>query len=138
MRGLISFVVGLLFALGLGYSGMTQTHIVKGFLDIFGSWNPSLIGVMIGAIVVHFVAYFIIKKRKSPFFDSQFHLPTKNQIDKKLIAGAAIFGIGWGWVGICPGPAIVSLASGNGNIIIFVLFMILGMSTFKFLERKTK
>lgn len=136
MKGFISFIVGFLFALGLGYSGMTQAHIVKGFLDVAGNWNPSLIGVMLGAIGVHFIIYFLIKKRKSPFLDSQFHLPTKNQIDKKLIIGAALFGAGWGWAGICPGPAIVSLASGNMSIIIFVLFMILGMGAFKLLEKR--
>ena len=136
MKGFISFLVGFLFALGLGYSGMTQAHIVKGFLDVAGNWNPSLIGVMLGAIGVHFIIYFLIKKRKSPFLDSQFHLPTKNKIDKKLIIGAALFGAGWGWAGICPGPAIVSLASGNMSIIIFVLFMILGMGAFKLLEKR--
>lgn len=136
MRGLVSFIVGFLFAIGLGVSGMTKTHIVKGFLDITGSWNPSLIGVMAGAIAIHLISYFLIKKRKSPFLDSQFYIPIKKQIDKKLISGAAIFGAGWGWAGICPGPAVVSLASGNSNIVTFVIFMIFGMYSFKFVERK--
>ena len=97
MKGLVSFTVGLLFAFGLGYSGMTQTHVVKGFLDVFGNWDMKLVGVMIGGIIVHSVVYQILKKRKSPILDSKFYLPTKIDIDKKLIAGAAIFGLGWGW-----------------------------------------
>lgn len=138
MRGLIAFTVGLLFALGLGYSGMTQTHVVKGFLDIFGQWNLNLIGVMAGAIAVHSIVYHIAKNRKSPLFDTQFYLPTKKQLDKRLLLGAALFGIGWGWAGICPGPGIVSLATGDLNIIIFILSMITGMIIFKIMEKKLK
>lgn len=136
MKGLIAFSVGLLFALGLGISGMTQTHIVKGFLDITGNWNMNLIGVMIGAIAIHSVVYHLVKRKKSPLLDSQFHLPTRTDIDKKLISGAVIFGLGWGWAGICPGPAIVSLASGNMNMVVFVIFMIIGMYTFSFFNKK--
>lgn len=136
MRGLISFIVGFLFALGLGYSGMTQTHIVKGFLDVFGNWNINLIGVMAGAIFVHSLAYYLIKKRESPLLDTKFYLPTKRDIDKRLIAGAAIFGLGWGWAGICPGPGIVSLVSGQLEIFIFVGFMLLGMGIFKMIEKR--
>lgn len=136
MRGLISFIVGFLFALGLGYSGMTQTHIVKGFLDVFGNWNINLIGVMAGAIFIHSLAYYLIKKRESPLLDTKFYLPTKKDIDKRLIAGAAIFGLGWGWAGICPGPGIVSLVSGQLEIFIFVGFMLLGMGIFKMIEKR--
>jgi uncharacterized membrane protein YedE/YeeE len=136
MRGIIAFLVGLLFALGLGYSGMTQTHIVKGFLDVFGEWNISLIGVMAGAIFVHSIIYHLIRKKQSPFLDTKFYLPIKKDIDKRLLAGAAIFGIGWGWVGICPGPGIVSLASGQISIIVFVGAMVVGMILFKFVEKK--
>ncbi len=136
MRGLISFIVGFLIALGLGYSGMTQTHIVKGFLDVFGNWNINLIGVMAGAIFVHSLAYYLIKKRESPLLDTKFYLPTKKDIDKRLIAGAAIFGLGWGWAGICPGPGIVSLVSGQLEIFIFVGFMLLGMGIFKMIEKR--
>lgn len=136
MRGLISFIVGFVFALGLGYSGMTQTHIVKGFLDVFGNWNINLIGVMAGAIFIHSLAYYLIKKRESPLLDTKFYLPTKKDIDKRLIAGAAIFGLGWGWAGICPGPGIVSLVSGQLEIFIFVGFMLLGMGIFKMIEKR--
>ena len=131
MRGLISFVVGLLFALGLGISGMTQTHIVKGFLDIFGNWNINLIGVMIGAIAVHTITYHLVKKKHSPLLDTQFYLPTINDIDKKLLIGAALFGMGWGWAGICPGPGVVCLVSGKKEIALFVFSMFVGMKVFK-------
>ncbi len=136
MKGFISFLVGLLFALGLGYSGMTQTHVVKGFLDIFGTWNPNLIGVMVGAIVVHALVYHFVKNRTSPILDTQFYLPTRKDIDKRLLAGAALFGLGWGWAGICPGPGIVSLASGNLGIIVFVASMLVGMYIFKAIEKR--
>lgn len=135
MRSVVSFVVGLLFALGLGISGMTQPQIVRGFLDIFGDWNYSLIGVMGGAIAVHSIAYFFIKKRAAPFLDIKFHVPTRRDIDKKLLSGAAIFGLGWGWAGICPGPGIVALLSGNLGIVIFVVSMLIGMGIFKFVDR---
>ena len=134
MKYIISLVVGLLFAIGLGISGMTQVHIVRGFLDITGDWNISLIGVMGGAIGIHSLLFFLIKKRRSPLLDSKFHLPTKKDIDGKLLMGAALFGIGWGWAGICPGPGIVSLVSGNVNILIFVGSMLIGMFIFKSIE----
>lgn len=136
MKGLISFVVGLLFALGLGFSGMTQTHVVKGFLDVFGNWDLNLMGVMVGAITVHSIVYHLIKKKESPLFDSKFHLPTKKDLDLRLISGAAIFGLGWGWAGICPGPGIVSLVSGDLNILVFILSMAVSMYAFKFFEAK--
>lgn len=135
MRSVVSFVVGLLFALGLGISGMTQPQIVRGFLDIFGDWNYSLIGVMGGAIAVHSIAYFFIQKRAAPFLDIKFHVPTRRDIDIKLLSGAAVFGLGWGWAGICPGPGIVALLSGNLGIVIFVVSMLVGMGIFKFVDR---
>ncbi len=138
MRNIISLVVGLIFAIGLGISGMTQVHIVRGFLDITGDWNINLIGVMAGAIGVHSLLFFLIKKRQSPLLDSKFHLPTKKDIDRKLLIGAALFGIGWGWAGICPGPGIVSLVSGNVNILIFVGSMLIGMFIFKSIEPRFK
>ena len=136
MKGLISFAVGILFSLGLGFSGMTQTHIVKGFLDVFGDWNLNLMGVMVGAIGVHSLVFHLIKKKESPLLDSKFYLPTKKDLDGKLLTGAAIFGLGWGWAGICPGPGIVSLVSGDHNIIVFVSSMLVSMYGFKFFEKK--
>ena len=139
MKNIISFTVGLIFALGLGISGMTKVHVVKGFLDVFGDWNPALVGVMVGAILIHsFLFYFIIKKRKSPLLDSKFYLPTRKDLNGRLIVGSAIFGLGWGWAGICPGPGIVAMTSGNFNIIIFVASMLVGMVIFKTIEHKIK
>ena len=136
MKNLIAFVVGLIFAIGLGVGGMTHTHIVRGFLDVTGDWNYTLVGVMVGAISVHSILYFLIRKRSSPLLESHFHVPTRKDIDKKLIIGAALFGLGWGWAGICPGPGIASLASGNSNFIIFVVAMLSGMIFFKMVETK--
>jgi uncharacterized membrane protein YedE/YeeE len=136
MKNVIAFFVGFIFALGLGYSGMTQPHIVRGFLDFFGDWNIALVGVMAGAIILHAVVFALIKHRKSPLLDTQFYVPTRKDIDKKLITGAALFGLGWGWAGICPGPGIVSLASGEMGIILFVISMIVGMYFFKSIEKR--
>lgn len=136
MKNIISLVVGLIFAIGLGISGMTQVHVVKGFLDVTGDWNLNLIGVMAGAIGVHALLFLMIKRRSSPLLDSKFHLPTRKDIDGKLLAGAALFGIGWGWAGICPGPGIVASVSGNHNILIFIASMLIGMFIFKSFESK--
>lgn len=136
MRGVVAFIVGLVFAMGLGLSGMTQTHVVKGFLDVFGNWNLNLMGVMIGAIAVHTVVYHLVKGKASPLLDTKFHLPTKKELDKRLLLGAAIFGLGWGWAGICPGPGIVSLMSGNLGIAVFIIAMIAGMGVFKLVDKK--
>lgn len=136
MTGLVAFFVGAIFAIGLGFSGMTQPVVVKGFLDIFGDWNPALMGVMGGAVVVHAIVYRLFKHRTSPLLDTQFHLPTRKDVDKKLVIGAALFGLGWGWAGICPGPGIVALLSGNVQIFIFVGSMLAGMGLFKLVEKK--
>lgn len=136
MKALITFIVGFIFAIGLGISGMTQPHVVRGFLDIFGSWNYSLMGVMGGAIALHSVAFYLIRKRSTPLLDAQFHIPTRKDIDWRLLAGAAIFGLGWGWAGICPGPSIVAAVSGDLNILWFIASMLGGMGVFKFLEAK--
>lgn len=138
MKNFIAFIVGLIFALGLGVSGMTQTHVVRGFLDVTGDWNYSLIGVMAGAILVHSILFHFIKKKKSPLLDEKFHLPTRKDLDWRLLAGAALFGLGWGWAGICPGPGIVAMTSGNSDIIIFIVSMLFGMGIFKLIEDKIK
>jgi uncharacterized membrane protein YedE/YeeE len=138
MKNFIAFIVGLIFALGLGISGMTQTQVVRGFLDVTGEWNYSLIGVMAGAIFVHSILFYFIKKKNSPLLDSKFHFPTRKDLDWRLIIGAAIFGLGWGWTGICPGPGIVAMTSGNINIITFIIFMLVGMGIFKLIEDKIK
>jgi uncharacterized protein len=136
MKNIISFAVGLIFALGLGLSGMTKPQVVRSFLDIFGEWDASLLGVMIGAIAVHATFYHLTKHRTSPLLDVKFHLPTRKDIDKKLITGAILFGLGWGWAGICPGPSLVGVWSGDFRVLLFIASMILGMFIFKKVEHK--
>ena len=122
-----SAVAGAVFAVGLGISGMTNPAKVVGFLDVAGAWDASLAFVMMGAIAVHFVAYRLIRRRTAPLLDSTFHLPTRRDIDGRLVAGAALFGIGWGLGGFCPGPALVTAAGGEGTALLFVLGMTIGM-----------
>lgn len=137
-NSLASLVVGFVFAIGLGLSGMTQPQKVIGFLDLFGQWDPSLIFVMVGAIIVHFVTYKIIRKRSSPLLTTHWHVPTKNEITPALTTGAFIFGVGWALGGYCPGPAVTSLASFSKMPIIFVVSMIVGMFAFKAVDKKLK
>ena len=124
---LTSFISGMVFALGLGISGMTRPVKVIGFLDFFGTWDASLAFVMIGAIAVYFAAYRWSSKMPSPLLASDFSLPKRSDLDAKLILGAAIFGAGWGLGGFCPGPALTSLASGAPAVLIFVAAMLVGM-----------
>lgn len=123
---LTSFVSGIVFALGLGISGMTRPIKVIGFLDFVGSWDPSLAFVMIGAICVYFVAYRWSRKMAFPLLTAKFSVPSRSDLDGRLMIGAAIFGAGWGLGGFCPGPAITSLASGAAPVMVFVAAMATG------------
>jgi len=123
----ITFISGLLFAVGLGISGMTDPGKVTGFLNIAGNWNPALMFVMIGAIGFHSITYKLITKRKSPILAATFKIPTRKDIDSNLIVGSTMFGLGWGLLGYCPGPAVVSLVSPNSSLLIFVGAMLAGM-----------
>ena len=131
------FLVGLLFGLGLLLSGMTDPGKVLGFLDLFGAWDPSLALVMGGAIAVGFFAFAVAKKRTVNFLGGALRLPTSNQIDKRLVIGAVLFGAGWGLAGFCPGPALVSLASGQVKGAVFVGFMLAGMVIFEIFDRRS-
>ena len=131
------FLVGLLFGLGLILSGMTDPGKVLGFLDISGLWDPSLALVMAGAIAVGFFAFAIAKKRTVNFLGGALHLPKGHQIDKPLVIGAMLFGAGWGLAGFCPGPGLVSLASGNLKGAVFVALMLVGMQLFELFNRMT-
>lgn len=135
-NNIVAFVVGLIFAVGLGISGMTQPQKVVGFLDVFGSWDPALVFVMGGAVVVHFITYRIIIKRRSPLFADNWQIPTKTELTPALIGGAFIFGVGWGLGGYCPGPALASLASLDVGPIVFVTFMLIGMLIFKQIDKR--
>ncbi|MBZ9537335.1 YeeE/YedE family protein [Modicisalibacter tunisiensis] len=110
MKTLMGFVAGLLFSLGLAISGMTDPARVVGFLDIAGAWDPTLIFVLGGAVVTTFIGYRLVWKRGSPLFAGRFALPTRRDLDPRLLGGAALFGIGWGLSGYCPGPAVASIA----------------------------
>ncbi|MCC2679174.1 MAG: hypothetical protein K0R29_1750 [Pseudobdellovibrio sp.] len=123
-----SFISGLLFSVGLAVSGMTNPKNVTGFLDITGDWKPALMFVMVGAILVYATAYRIIMLMfPKPVFEKEYHLPAATSIDKKLIIGSVIFGIGWGIGGYCPGPALTSLGANARDALIFTLFMFAGM-----------
>jgi uncharacterized protein len=131
-----AFISGMIFALGLGISGMTQPAKVIAFLDITENWDPSLAFVMVGAILVHAVLYRLIRRRTTPLFASTFTVPTRTDIDARLVGGAALFGVGWGLGRFCPGPAVTSLASGNTAVVIFVIAMLAGMYLFKLVEHQ--
>lgn len=134
MHRVSEFIVGLLFGLGLLLSGMTDPSKVLGFLDLFGAWDPSLAFVMGGAIAVGFFAFALAAKRTRAFFGGAMHLPTSNDIDHRLVLGAVTFGVGWGLAGFCPGPGLVSLASGEPKAAAFVGAMVGGMLLFEALE----
>jgi uncharacterized protein len=132
---LAAFVAGLIFAVGLALSGMTQPGKVAAFLDLFGNWDPSLAFVMMGAIAVHAVLYRVIRQRTTPLFAQTFSIPIRSDLDPRLIGGAALFGIGWGLGGFCPGPAVTSLVSGQSSVIIFVAAMIAGMFLYQLVDK---
>jgi uncharacterized membrane protein YedE/YeeE len=121
-------VSGTLFGAGLTISGMTDPARVRGFLDVFGVWDPTLVFVMGGAVLVMAVAWRIRRRMGSPIFAERFSLPDRNDLDGRLIAGSILFGIGWGIAGLCPGPAIASLALSPLSVLPFVLAMLAGMA----------
>jgi hypothetical protein len=127
-RNLVALLAGALFAAGLAISGMTQPSKVIGFLDATGAWDPSLAFVMMGAVGLNLLVFRRVLQRKSPVLDGTFHLPRRKEIDARLIGGALLFGLGWGIVGYCPGPAIVSLITGHTGPILFVAAMIGGFA----------
>jgi uncharacterized membrane protein YedE/YeeE len=134
---LVAFAAGLLFAVGLGIAGMTSPAKVLAFLDMFGgSWDPSLMFVMGGAILVYAPVYRLLKDRDAPKFAERFHWPTSNDIDVKLVLGAALFGIGWGLSGLCPGPALVAVVTGAVPLLVFVAAMLAGMLAHGALTKK--
>ncbi len=133
---LAAYIVGLVFAIGLGVSGMTQPQKVIGFLDLFGNWDPSLIFVMAGAVSVHFFTYRLIRRRASPLFDSKWYVPTSREITGRLVIGSILFGVGWGIAGFCPGPALSSLAALTLKPWIFVGALFVGMVAYQAVEKK--
>ena len=135
---LFAGLAGLLFGLGLVVSGMTDANKVIAFLDLGGQWDPSLAFVMVGAIGIHFVLYRLILQRPSPLLASDFGLPTSNVIDGRLVAGASLFGLGWGLAGYCPGPAVVSATSLDPKALLFLGSMASAMWLFGILDRSAE
>lgn len=134
MRLLIAFAIGLLFGLGLIVSGMTNPAKVLGFLDLAGEWDPSLLFVMGGAVLVASGAFRIARGRQRSLLGEAMRLPGAGAIDRRLVLGSVAFGAGWGLAGFCPGPAIASLAAGSGKPLIFTGAMVAGMGLFEFFE----
>lgn len=126
MKIMTPLMGGIIFGLGLLISGMNNPAKVRGFLDIFGDWQPALMAVMIAAIAIFAVAYAVSNKMKQPWFHTIFHRPSLTVLDKRLFIGAGLFGIGWGMVGLCPGPALLNIMTGQEDILIFILALLVG------------
>jgi uncharacterized membrane protein YedE/YeeE len=135
---LTTYLLGVLFSIGLCLSGMTQPTKVTGFLDFTGNWDPSLLMVMLGAVSVYFTLSRFTLRRQAPVLAGKFALPTRVDIDGRLVAGAALFGTGWGLVGFCPGPALASLVTLNPSVWIFVVSMTMGMYVYGTLDTRFK
>ncbi len=126
LQSMAALLCGLLFGAGLLVSGMTDPGKVLGFLDVLGGWNPALMGVLGGAVMVSLAGFQYVRKMARPWFDSQFNLTPRSDIDKPLLLGGALFGFGWGLAGYCPGPALAGLGLGNPEAAIFVAAMTVG------------
>lgn len=120
----VALVAGTLFGAGLVVGGMTMPSKVRGFLDFTGSWDPTLVFVMGGAVVVHFLAYRLVRGRAHPVLAQRFQVPTRKDLDLRLIVGAAVFGVGWALGGFCPGPAVTSASSGSAAVLVFLAAML--------------
>ena len=126
MKTFMGYIAGLLFSLGLALAGMTDPARVLGFLDIFGAWDPTLMFVLGGAVVTTFIGYRLVFRRERPMLGETFQLPTRRDLDARLIGGAALFGIGWGLSGYCPGPAIASIAGLTAPLFAMLVAMVAG------------
>jgi uncharacterized membrane protein YedE/YeeE len=133
-----AFAAGLLFAVGLGIGGMTQPARVIGFLDVAGRWDPTLALVMGGALAVFAPLNALIRRRRAPLLAERFEVTTRRDVDAALLLGAATFGVGWGLAGFCPGPAIVSLASGQTAPLVFAATMLAGMALYRRVTRPVR
>jgi len=140
MSILVQFAIGLVFGLGLVIAGMSDPAKVLNFLDLAaiptGGWDPSLAFVMAGAIAVTFIGFKLVLRRSQPVFGGKFHLPTAAGIDARIVAGPAIFGVGWGLAGFCPGPAFTALTIGGNAAQMFILAMLVGMAAARWLASR--
>ena len=137
MINIASLLAGLLFGIGLILSGMANPAKVLGFLDLAGSWDPSLALVMAGAIAVGVGGFAIAKNRTQSILGLAMQFPKARHIDRRLLGGSLLFGIGWGIAGFCPGPSLVALGMGEGKAVVFVVAMVVGMYFFELLERRS-
>ena len=135
MRSVFAFIAGLVFGCGLLVSGMTNPAKVLGFLDLAGAWDPSLAFVMAGAILIGTMGFGLAAKRRRTLLGDAMQLPTARRIDRRLVLGSVVFGVGWGLAGYCPGPVLTSLLHGGTKPLVFVLAMIAGMMLYELLER---
>ncbi len=138
MGKLTAFLAGLIFGLGLLLAGMANPAKVLGFLDLAGAWDPSLALVMVAAIGVALLPLTWAKRRSRSLLGAPMQLPVKRELDRRLIGGSLLFGIGWGIAGICPGPAVAILLTGHWQVLLFVAAMLLGMLLFEALERRER
>ena len=127
MRLVSAYFIGIVFGVGISISGMANPAKVLNFFDVAGSWDPSLILVMSGALVVTFIGYRLVLRRPAPLMDLKFHLPDNSRIDARLLGGAAVFGVGWGIAGFCPGGALPALGTGRIEVFAFVAALIAGI-----------
>ena len=138
MQIFMALAAGLLFGIGLILSGMTDPGKVTGFLDLAGKWDPSLALVMAGAIAVSVIPFHLASRRSTALLGGPIRLPTRSDIDRRLVLGSLVFGAGWGLAGYCPGPALASLLSGSAKPVIFVAAMVAGMLVFEWLESRSR
>ena len=135
MKLIYAWATGLVFGIGIAISGMMNPAKVLNFFDIAGTWDLSLAFVMGGAVAVTFIGYRLVWRRATPLFEDRFQVPNSNVIDARLVGGSALFGIGWGLAGFCPGPALMNLATGHAEVWLFVAAMLAGMGLHALLER---
>ena len=136
MRNLVSLIAGTLFGFGLALAQMTNPAKIINFLDVAGTWDPSLAFVMGGALFVSLISFRFILRQPRPAFEQSFHLPSRSDINPRLVAGAVLFGIGWGLGGFCPGPGIAALVSGHWQPVVFVLGLVGGSLAFQRQEQQ--
>ena len=136
MQTLLSGLCGIVFGVGLAVSGMTNPAKVLAFLDVFGRWDPTLAFVMAGAVAVSAAGYAVARRRDRAWLGGAFGIPTRSDLDARLVGGAALFGVGWGLVGLCPGPALASLGRGSSEVTLFVGAMLAGIALQRFATRE--
>lgn len=137
-RLVASLGCGTLFGLGLAISGMADPTKVRGFLDLFGAWDPTLVFVLAGAVIISTIGFRLAGRRAAPMLSPRFEMPTNRRIDLPLLTGAALFGVGWGLSGYCPGPAIASLTFAGLPVVVFVAAMLAGMLAFKMCSERAE